>query len=324
MRLLKIFEKSPLKRLEIKAHSKNSKIKFRASRTSGFNAAIHPLKGLTFNTKHGFRLSKTFKGLTLGFQGGNSLVRGRWSSENGLLNLNLSKSGFSFSSKNKFGTYNITNPNRSSFKIAGFQVRGKKAAGPALFFTLFALTGAFIKYSFTLFIAFAQIATSITVFMINVLIILYRIFLLIYDLLLFVLIDIPKQLFNNFFKVKFFDYIGESEIKIKSEKILAQDRETIKILKQRLQTYDQDYKEIKLFKKITIHFFAFAGLNLVLIGFTFAWLFFTNIKELIVTESFVILLLSILFMSIGRLLIKPLIKMRRHREDDQFKTMLGL
>ena len=113
MRFLKIFKKNPLTRLEVKAHSSNSKLRIRASRTSGINAAVHPLKGLTFNTKHGLRASKTFKGLTLGFQRGNSIVRGRWSSENGLLNLNLSKSGFTLSSKSKYGTYNISRPNRS-------------------------------------------------------------------------------------------------------------------------------------------------------------------------------------------------------------------
>ena len=84
------------------------------------NAAVHPLRGLTFNTKYGMRVSKTFKGLTLGFQGGNTVVRGRWSSENGLLNLNLSKSGFSLSSKSKFGTLTFQS-NRSSFKFAGVQ-----------------------------------------------------------------------------------------------------------------------------------------------------------------------------------------------------------
>ena len=36
---------------------------------------------------------------------------------NGIIdNNNLSKSGFSWSSKSRFGTYNISNPNRSSFK----------------------------------------------------------------------------------------------------------------------------------------------------------------------------------------------------------------
>ena len=47
MRILKIFEKKLLKRVELKAHSKNSKFRVRASRTSGVNAAVHPLRGLT-------------------------------------------------------------------------------------------------------------------------------------------------------------------------------------------------------------------------------------------------------------------------------------
>ena len=107
----------------------------RASRTSGVNAAIHPFRGLTFNTKHGLRLSKTFKGLTLGFQRKNFIVRGWWRIGDNF-NLNLSKSGFSFSVKSDFGTFNFINPNRSSFKFAGIQIRGKKAKNLAFIFAI--------------------------------------------------------------------------------------------------------------------------------------------------------------------------------------------
>ena len=55
----KIFDGKPLKRIEIKAGS--PKFRIRASRTGGVNAAVHPLKGLTFNKKHGLRVSKTLK-----------------------------------------------------------------------------------------------------------------------------------------------------------------------------------------------------------------------------------------------------------------------
>ncbi|MDB4631721.1 hypothetical protein OAF61_04500, partial [Pseudomonadales bacterium] len=148
MKFLKIFSGKPLKRAEIKIHSDDSKLRVRASRTGGVNAAFHPLRGLTFNTKYGVRASKTFKGLTLGFQGGNTVVRGRWSTKNQLFNLNLSKSGFSLSSKNDYGTFNFTNPNRSSFKFGGVQLRGQKAAGPALFFTTLTLSGHLIVFIF--------------------------------------------------------------------------------------------------------------------------------------------------------------------------------
>ena len=133
----KIFQGKPLKRIELKAGT--PKFRIRASRTGGINAAVHPLRGLTFNTKHGLRVSKTFMGLTLGIQRGNAVVRGRWSSKDGLLNLNLSKSGFSISSKSKLGNYNFTNPHRSSFKFGGIQLRGKKASGLAGIATLFTL-----------------------------------------------------------------------------------------------------------------------------------------------------------------------------------------
>ena len=52
MRWLKIFEGKPLKRIELKAHSQNSKVRLRASRTGGINAAYHPVRGITLNTKN--------------------------------------------------------------------------------------------------------------------------------------------------------------------------------------------------------------------------------------------------------------------------------
>jgi hypothetical protein len=68
----------------------------------------------------------------MGFQNLKFVFRGRWSSDFFGLNLNASKSGFSFSQTNILGTYNFSNPNRSSANILGFQFRGKKAAPWAL------------------------------------------------------------------------------------------------------------------------------------------------------------------------------------------------
>ncbi len=206
MKFLKIFKNKPLSRIEGKLHSKNSKLRIRASRTSGINTAVHPLKGISINTKHGLRLSKTFNGLTLGFQRGNSIIRGRWSSANGLLNLNLSKSGFSLSTKSKYGTYNFKNPNRSSFKFAGIQLRGKNAKGLALIFSLITLFAASIKLIFMLPIYIFRVLQFLFYILLifgkiilNILIILSRIILCIYDFIFLILIDIPKQLFWNFF-----------------------------------------------------------------------------------------------------------------------------
>lgn len=99
------------------------------SRTSGVAASLTVLKGITVNSKHGWRISKSFKGLNLAFQNKGIYLRGRWSSRSGY-NLNLSKKGFSASkSFGKgsvvFGTYNFFNPKKSSLTIFGIQKRGK-------------------------------------------------------------------------------------------------------------------------------------------------------------------------------------------------------
>ena len=146
MKFLKIFKGKPLKRAEVKVHSDGSKLRLRASRTSGINVSAKLGKNATYNTKHGFRISKTIKGLTVGLRRGGTILRGRWSTSNNLLNLNLSKSGFTFSTSSRFGTFNWTKPNRSSFKLAGIQLRGKKAANSAFLFALFAIATEFLKY----------------------------------------------------------------------------------------------------------------------------------------------------------------------------------
>ena len=127
------------KRIEI--NEKIAGVRERASRTGGVNASVAPVRGITLNSKHGARVSKTFKGLTLGFQNLNSVVRGRWSSGN--MNLNLSKSGFTFSTKGLFGTYNILRPKRSSATIGGIQVRG--TAG-----MIFSLIGVILNFGWML------------------------------------------------------------------------------------------------------------------------------------------------------------------------------
>jgi len=148
MKFLKIFKGRPLKRVEVKVHSDNSKVRLRASRTSGINASVKLGRNATYNTKHGFRISKTIKGLTLGLKRGGVIIRGRWSTSNKLFNLNLSKSGFTVSSSSRFGTFNWTKPNRSSFKFAGIQLRGKKAKDPAFLFSILTIGFAVISYLF--------------------------------------------------------------------------------------------------------------------------------------------------------------------------------
>lgn len=122
------------KRIEINWAIFSKKTRFRLARTTFPKPAFswHPFRGFSLNTSHGARISKTFKGVTLGFQNLRFVFRGRWSSSVFGLNLNASKSGFSLSQTNLLGTYNFSNPNRSSANILGIQLRGKKAAPWAL------------------------------------------------------------------------------------------------------------------------------------------------------------------------------------------------
>ena len=94
------------------------------SRTGGIVASLRIAKGLTLNSKHGLRISKSFGGLTFALQNGGLSYRGRWSTRSGY-NLNLSKKGFSISKSFGIGSYNFTNPNKSSLTILGIQRRGK-------------------------------------------------------------------------------------------------------------------------------------------------------------------------------------------------------
>jgi len=247
--------KKPIKRIEL--NKGTSKFRLRFSRTGGASASVHPLKGLTLNTKHGLRLSKTFKGLTLGFQNGNSTVRGRWSSKNQLLNVNLSKSGFSLSSKSRFGNYNFTNPNRSSFKFAGIQIRGKNAKGLAFFATVINLIIIIIKAIPSLFvfvfscIRLIFLLTKIIIYVsFNLGKLLVNIFVLIvissYNLSLFLISDVPKQLINIISRTGIFDLRADL-----SDQLDGQETKSIDIdeVKTQLVSLGVPYKEINLFTK---------------------------------------------------------------------------
>ena len=182
------------KRIEI--NEKVAGVRERASRTGGINASVSPVKGITLNSKHGSRVSKTFNGLTLGFQNLNSVVRGRWSG--GGMNLNLSKSGFTFSSKGLFGTYNLLRPKRSSATIAGIQVRGQAGMVISLIgvfiksiLTLISLAWSFVRFGFVLFVRLLPIAFWLGQFFWNLLMLLWSVF-------VYLLLDFPKQLISNF------------------------------------------------------------------------------------------------------------------------------
>ena len=135
------------KRFEFNWAVFSKKMRFRLARTTWRKPSLswHPFRGFSLNTTHGARISKTFKGVTLGFQNLSFVFRGRWSSSLFGLNLNASKSGFSLSQTNLLGTYNFSNPNRSSANILWIQIRGKKAAPWALLGFLISLPIHIIK-----------------------------------------------------------------------------------------------------------------------------------------------------------------------------------
>jgi hypothetical protein len=102
----------------------------RASRTGGVAVRAEQKVGrvnLTANSSKGVRAStRIANGTRVAFQNGRFQLIGRWRA--GPLGFNLSKTGVSASMKNKAGTFNFLKPQYSSFKIAGVQLRGKKAA----------------------------------------------------------------------------------------------------------------------------------------------------------------------------------------------------
>ncbi|MCC5864768.1 MAG: hypothetical protein JJU31_06615 [Wenzhouxiangella sp.] len=102
----------------------------RASRTGGVALREQIRAGgltLTANSRRGARVSLTpARNTQVAFQNSRFVLRGRYGQ--GPVKLNLSKSGASLSARMGLGTINLTNPGRSSAKLAGVQVRGQKAA----------------------------------------------------------------------------------------------------------------------------------------------------------------------------------------------------
>ena len=175
------------KRIEI--NEETSGVRLRASRTGGVNLSTAPAKGITLNTKHGARVSKTYNGLTLGFQNLDNVVRGRWNI--GKTNINLSKSGLSLSNKNALGTFNFTRPRSSSATIGGIQVRGTNGAVIAFAGMIFGL----ISY---LIMALSVVIPHLLLLLAWLAQTVWNGFLVIGSLLIFLVIDIPKQLLGKY------------------------------------------------------------------------------------------------------------------------------
>lgn len=321
----------PTKRIEAKLHSKNSRFKLRGSRTGGVNASIHPFRGLTFNTKHGIRLSKTFKGLTVGFQGRNTIFRGRWKIGQNF-NLNLSKSGFSASVSSRFGTYNFFNPSRSSFKFAGFQIRGKKAEGWAFLFAIpniikglvvlvinilklfyWVIRPILFVLSLALYVVFyfLGIFLKILFFLVLVLVEVFLIWPLniIYNLASMFLIDMPIYIINNFAGKELFVENEPSYRKIKSKQIEENDKVAHELLLERLEFYaDKNFKEYNLKEKFFYWVLFFAGF---LVGILGIFIIFFSVSEASWLYAFIGFYLTL----IGNEMKEPILRAKRQKED---------
>ena len=130
----------------------------RASRTGGVSLRAQTKAAginLTANTNHGVRVSRTIgRNTQLALQNGRLVFRGRYGS--GPTKLNLSKTGATVSTRNALGTFNWIKPNRSSAKVLGVQVRGKKAANLQLIFMLLQAVAALVELAIMLFLLLVQ------------------------------------------------------------------------------------------------------------------------------------------------------------------------
>lgn len=141
----------------------------RASRTGG--VAVRAEKKLgpvnaTVNSSEGVRMStRVARSTRVAFQNSQFRLIGRWKS--GPLGFNLSKTGVSASVKNQAGTFNFIKPQYSSFKIAGVQMRGKKAAQLQLFYMAIMSVIFMVIFGFKLAIFLLWILWLMVIFMID-------------------------------------------------------------------------------------------------------------------------------------------------------------
>jgi hypothetical protein len=138
----------------------------RASRTGGIAVRAQKKHGpvtLTANSSRGVRASaRIANGVRVALQNSRFQLIGLWRA--GPFGLNLSKTGASGSIKNRAGSFNLLKPQYSSSKIAGVQVRGKKAAHLHLGYML--VTG-------LVFLSMLAVQTAVSVMWLFILVILY-------------------------------------------------------------------------------------------------------------------------------------------------------
>lgn len=122
----------------------------RASRTGGVSlrAQTRAAKvNATGSTRHGLRLStRLARNTQIATQNGRFILRGRYGSD--AAKLNLSKTGVTVSTRTPSGTVNWVRPGRSSFKLAGVQMRGQKALWLQLVYLLVTLAVSLLQVLF--------------------------------------------------------------------------------------------------------------------------------------------------------------------------------
>lgn len=138
----------------------------RASRTGGVAARVEKKIGpvnATASTSKGLRLStRLARGTHMALQRGRLRLIGRWNA--GPLGFNVSKSGASASLKTKTGTLNFIKPQYSSFKLAGVQVRGRKAAYAQIIVMLMMVAGWLAVLTFRLIVFLSWIIYLVMTF----------------------------------------------------------------------------------------------------------------------------------------------------------------
>ena len=144
----------------------------RASRTGGVAVRAEKKVGpvnLTANSSKGLRAStRIANGTRVALQNGRFQLIGRWRS--GPLGLNLSKTGVSASVKNKAGTFNFLKPQYSSFKLAGIQLRGRKAAELQMIYMLFMTVVFAVIFGVKLFVFLAWLLSLPVLFILDLIV----------------------------------------------------------------------------------------------------------------------------------------------------------
>jgi len=135
----------------------------RASRTGGVALRAQARAAgmnITANTSRGFRVSGTpAKNTQVAMQNGRFILRGRYG--RGPTKMNLSKTGVTFSTRNKLGSFNWMKPKRSSAKIAGVQVRGQNAAILQSIYMLFMAVGMALKMVFSMLVMLFHLSVAL-------------------------------------------------------------------------------------------------------------------------------------------------------------------